>query len=53
MERYYKGKPLLRGVHTSVVQKGMRLGMVLFIISEVMFFFTFFEPLKIEYISDL
>jgi len=30
------------GVHTSVVQKGMRLGMVLFIISEVMFFFAFF-----------
>lgn len=28
--------------HTSIVQKGLRLGMVLFIVSEVMFFFAFF-----------
>ena len=28
--------------HTSAVQRGLRLGMVLFIISEVMFFFAFF-----------
>ena len=28
--------------HTSVVQKGLKLGMVLFIVSEVMFFFAFF-----------
>nr|YP_009329909.1 cytochrome oxidase subunit III [Didymosphenia geminata]API83100.1 cytochrome oxidase subunit III [Didymosphenia geminata] len=28
--------------HTAVVQKGLRLGMVLFIVSEVMFFFAFF-----------
>lgn len=28
--------------HTSVVQKGLRFGMALFIISEVMFFFAFF-----------
>lgn len=28
--------------HTVVVQKGLRLGMVLFILSEVMFFFAFF-----------
>ena len=28
--------------HTSVVQKGLRLGMILFIISEIMFFFAFF-----------
>lgn len=28
--------------HTVVVQKGLRLGMVLFIVSEVMFFFAFF-----------
>lgn len=28
--------------HTSVVQKGLRLGMILFIVSEVMFFFGFF-----------
>jgi cytochrome c oxidase subunit 3 len=30
------------GQHTSEVQKGLRLGMVLFIASEVMFFFAFF-----------
>jgi len=28
--------------HTFVVQRGLRLGMILFIISEVMFFFGFF-----------
>jgi cytochrome c oxidase subunit 3 len=28
--------------HTVAVQKGLRLGMVLFIVSEVMFFFAFF-----------
>jgi len=28
--------------HTIVVQKGLRLGMILFIASEVMFFFAFF-----------
>lgn len=28
--------------HTSVVQRGLRLGMVLFIVSEIMFFFAFF-----------
>ncbi len=28
--------------HTAVVQKGLRLGMVLFIVSEIMFFFAFF-----------
>jgi cytochrome c oxidase subunit 3 len=28
--------------HTVVVQKGLRLGMVLFIVSEIMFFFAFF-----------
>ena len=30
------------GCHTITVQKGLRLGMILFIISEVMFFFAFF-----------
>lgn len=30
------------GYHTKRVQKGLRLGMVLFIVSEVMFFFAFF-----------
>jgi len=30
------------GWHTSLVQKGMRYGMVLFIVSEIMFFFAFF-----------
>lgn len=30
------------GNHTKLVQKGLRLGMVLFIISEIMFFFSFF-----------
>lgn len=28
--------------HTSAVQRGLRLGMILFIVSEVMFFFAFF-----------
>ena len=28
--------------HTIAVQKGLRLGMILFIVSEVMFFFAFF-----------
>ena len=28
--------------HTAVVRKGLRLGMILFIVSEVMFFFAFF-----------
>jgi len=28
--------------HNSVVQKGLRLGMILFILSEIMFFFAFF-----------
>jgi cytochrome c oxidase subunit 3 len=28
--------------HTVVVQKGLRLGMILFIVSEIMFFFAFF-----------
>lgn len=30
------------GHHTKVVQRGLKLGMILFIISEVMFFFSFF-----------
>jgi cytochrome c oxidase subunit 3 len=30
------------GKHTSYVQKGLKLGMILFIVSEVMFFFGFF-----------
>jgi cytochrome c oxidase subunit 3 len=30
------------GMHTSLVQKGLRLGMLLFIVSEIMFFFAFF-----------
>jgi len=30
------------GFHTRKVQKGLKLGMVLFILSEVMFFFSFF-----------
>jgi cytochrome c oxidase subunit 3 len=32
----------IEGQHTSIVQKGLKLGMVLFILSEVMFFFAFF-----------
>jgi len=31
-----------QGHHTRAVQKGLRFGMVLFIASEVMFFFGFF-----------
>ncbi len=30
------------GHHTKIVQKGLRYGMILFIVSEVMFFFAFF-----------
>jgi len=32
----------LEGHHTNIVQLGMRYGMILFIVSEVMFFFAFF-----------
>ena len=32
----------LKGHHTLAVQKGLRYGMILFIVSEVMFFFAFF-----------
>lgn len=31
-----------QGLHTEIVQTGLRIGIVLFIISEVMFFFSFF-----------
>ena len=31
-----------QGMHTSFVQKGLHLGMILFIISEIMFFISFF-----------
>jgi heme/copper-type cytochrome/quinol oxidase subunit 3 len=30
------------GMHTRIVQRGLRLGFVLFIVSEIMFFFAFF-----------
>jgi cytochrome c oxidase subunit 3 len=32
----------LEGQHTDAVQQGLRMGMILFIVSEVMFFFAFF-----------
>lgn len=32
----------MEGQHTFAVQRGLRLGMILFIVSEVMFFFSFF-----------
>ena len=32
----------LQGIHTSAVLRGLRLGMILFILSEVCFFFAFF-----------
>lgn len=31
-----------QGMHTIVVQKGLKIGIILFIVSEVMFFFSFF-----------
>nr|YP_009753943.1 cytochrome c oxidase subunit III [Oncopodura yosiiana]QIT06424.1 cytochrome c oxidase subunit 3 [Oncopodura yosiiana] len=31
-----------QGLHTKIVSKGMRWGMILFIVSEVLFFFSFF-----------
>nr|QWK44804.1 cytochrome oxidase subunit III [Postelsia palmaeformis] len=33
---------LFEGQHTSAVQQGLRMGMILFIVSEIMFFFAFF-----------
>lgn len=33
----------IQGQHTLKVQKGLRLGMILFILSEVLFFFSFFR----------
>merc|ERR1712054_656799 len=33
---------LFQGCHTKKVQRGLRLGMILFIVSEVMFFFSLF-----------
>jgi len=32
----------LQGIHTSIVEKGLRWGIILFIVSEVLFFFSFF-----------
>ena len=32
----------LEGAHTGIVQLGLRYGMLLFIVSEIMFFFAFF-----------
>jgi len=32
----------LEGQHTSTVQSGLKMGMLLFIVSEIMFFFAFF-----------
>jgi len=32
-----------QGHHSFIVQKGLRLGMILFIVSEIMFFFAFFR----------
>jgi heme/copper-type cytochrome/quinol oxidase subunit 3 len=32
----------LEGQHTNIVQLGLRYGMLLFIVSEIMFFFAFF-----------
>ena len=32
----------IEGQHTRIVQDGLRMGMILFIVSEVMFFFAFF-----------
>ncbi len=32
----------IEGQHTGIVQKGLRMGMILFIVSEIMFFFAFF-----------
>jgi hypothetical protein len=37
------------GNHTSMVQQGLRYGMVLFILSEVMFFFAFFCGFSIQF----
>jgi heme/copper-type cytochrome/quinol oxidase subunit 3 len=33
----------IEGAHTTYVQRGLRIGMILFIISEVLFFFAFFR----------
>lgn len=36
------GEGLLEGYHTSTVQDGLRLGMILFFVSEIIYFFAFF-----------
>jgi len=33
---------LFEGHHTAIVQEGLKQGMILFIVSEIMFFFAFF-----------
>jgi heme/copper-type cytochrome/quinol oxidase subunit 3 len=33
---------MYEGQHTDIVQQGIRMGMLLFIVSEIMFFFAFF-----------
>jgi len=32
----------LQGIHTGIVEKGLRWGIILFIVSEILFFFSFF-----------
>jgi hypothetical protein len=39
---------MLEGEHTQVVQRGLCIGMILFIISEVMFFLHFFGHIFIQ-----
>jgi heme/copper-type cytochrome/quinol oxidase subunit 3 len=45
-------KLLLKIQHTITVQKGLRLGMILFIVSEIMFFFAFFGLFSFKYSSS-
>nr|QOJ46167.1 cytochrome c oxidase subunit 3 [Pedicinus obtusus] len=42
---------LYQGCHTSKVMKGLQMGMVMFILSEVMFFFSFFFALFFYFLS--
>ena len=41
-ERTYEGQ------HTFIVQKGLRMRMLLFVVSEIMFFFAFFWAFFIQ-----
>lgn len=40
---------LIEGIHTFIVKQGLKIGIILFIISEIFFLLDYFEPIFIEY----